>query len=104
MLGLIHYHGTRGQPRDVKKAYRLLKTAAVEYGNVEAYADLGYMLLQGFGEGGRGGGEGSEDGGAGGKSTGSSSSRTSQYDLAFKYFTLAAKGGNAEGANGLGYM
>ena len=33
-----------------------------------------------------------------------SSSRTSQYDLAFKYFTLAAKGGNAEGANGLGYM
>ena len=105
MLGLIHYHGTRGQPRDVKKAYRLLKTAAVEYGNVAAYADLGYMLLQGFGEDGRGDGEGSEDGGeAGGKSTGASNSRTSQYDLAFKYFTLAAKGGNAEGANGLGYM
>jgi hypothetical protein len=63
------------------------------------------MVLQGFGEDGRGGGEGSEDGGeAGGKSTGASSSRTSQYDLAFKYFTLAAKGGNAEGANGLGYM
>ena len=49
MLGLIYLHGTRGQERAPKKAYHLLRNSAIEHANAAAFADLGFMVLNGLG-------------------------------------------------------
>ena len=121
MLGLIHLHGTRGQKRDVRKAYLLLRQSALEKKNANAYADLGYMVLHDIGgpykelngdedekwkweETETEKSEQGQDTGQGQAANEKIERNKKRYALAHRYFQAAFNGGDAEGANGLGYM
>ena len=129
MLGLIHFHGTRGTQRNFQKAKEMLRIAAEDHESNAAYADLGHIVLHGLSdvvtESGAevmtsspsetaaavGDEASAEDDGWGWNFFRAPSDQSlpptaskPNYALAYKYYKKAALKGNADGVNGLGYM
>lgn len=127
VLGLIHFHGTRGARRDLRKAKKMLLAAAEEHDSTAAYADLGHIVLHGLSDGlpildaeeGAGQDRGEKEGertdldrdgwdwdffSTRGDSSLSPATVVPNYALAYEYYKKAALQGNADGVNGLGYM
>ena len=79
ILGHLYYHGARGLPADVARAFEYYQRAADVGGDAAAYAHLGNMYAQGFGV-------------------------EQSNETALEYFRKGAAKGHAPSQNGLGYM